>query len=154
MLRRSLGIAAICGCTSVFACGQSQTASHAAVPALIRSFYAAEQAYDAPALAKLISRKYVEVSPAGEVDEHDRFLGFYTPDQKIEWPPMTLSDDEVRNFGNTVVDILKITYAMKAADGTSHSMEIRATFVAGLEDGQYKLLSAQYTGIRPVTPKK
>jgi ketosteroid isomerase-like protein len=136
---------------SSIALGQAsaQAAPEIAVPALVRSFYAAEQAYDPAALAKLISRQYVEISPLGEVDAHDRFLGFYTPDKKADWPPFTLSEEQVRVFGSTAVDVLKLTYSMPAPDGTKHPMEFRVTFVAGLEDGQYKLLSAQFTGIRP-----
>jgi ketosteroid isomerase-like protein len=132
----------------------AQTGAAVAVPALVKSFMAAEQAYDAPALQKLISKQYVEVSPAGEVDAYDRFLGFYAPSEKIEWPPHTVSEETVREFPGVAIEIAKISYSMKGPDGTAHTMDVRGTFVAQLEDGQYKLLSAQYTGIRPKPLKK
>ena len=132
----------------------AQSGASVAVPALVKGFMAAEQAYDAPALQKLISKQYVEVSPAGEVDAYDRFLGFYAPSEKIDWPPYTVSEETVREFQGVAIEIAKISYAMKGPDGSTHAMDIRATFVAQLEDGQYKLLSAQYTGIRPAPVKK
>jgi len=132
----------------------AQSGASVAVPALVKGFMAAEQAYDAPALQKLISKQYVEVSPAGEVDAYGRFLGFYAPSEKIDWPPYTVSEETVREFQGVAIEIAKISYAMKGPDGSTHAMDIRATFVAQLEDGQYKLLSAQYTGIRPAPVKK
>lgn len=142
--------AGVIGWTSAYARAEEGTES--AIHALIRSFHAAEQAYDPGALAKLISGNYVEVSPAGEVDEHDRFLGFYTPDKKVEWPPMTLEEEQVRVMGDTAVEIAKVSYAMKAPDGSARSMEFRASYVAHRENGVWKLIGAQFSQIRPVPP--
>ena len=132
----------------------AQTGASVAIPALVKNFMAAEQAYDAALLQTMISKQYVEVSPAGEVDSYDRFLGFYAPSEKTEWPPYTVSEETVRDFDGVAIEIAKITYSMKGTDGSTHAMDIRATFVARLEDGRYKLLSAQYTGIRPAPVKK
>jgi uncharacterized protein (TIGR02246 family) len=127
--------------------------AEAEVTQLVQSFLTAEEAYDAATLSKLINERYVEVSPAGEVDAHDRFLSFYTQDKKIQWPPHTVSDKEVRVFGDTAVMILKDTYTMPGENGKSHTLEIRGSFLAQRESGTWKLLGAQYTEIRPVPAK-
>ena len=141
------------GCAVSMSTAVAQSAAVGEVSHLVASFRAAEQGYDAPALAKLISSQYVEVSPAGEVDAHDRFLGFYTPDKKAEWPPMSAGEEQVRVFGDTAIDVLKFTYTMAAPGGATRMMEVRASFVAQRESGTWKLIGAQYTGIRPMPVK-
>ena len=128
----------------------AQTAPDVAVPALVDKFLAAEKAYDSAALAKLIDAKFVEISPAGEVDEHDRFLGFYTADKKQEWPPMTVTEKHVRVFGDTAIEMVKVSYAMSGPDGKPHQLEIRSVFTAQRKGTEWKLIGAQHTGIRPV----
>ena len=132
----------------------AQDSPQAAVSSLVKRFLAAEQAYDAQSLSQLISDQYVEVSPAGEVDAHDRFLGFYTPNKKTEWPPMQISEEQVRVFGDTAIEILRFTYTMPAPGGGVRPLEIRGSFTAHRENGTWKLLGAQYTGIRPVPAAK
>lgn len=128
-------------------------ADSAAVQQLVQNFRDAEQAYDAATLSHLISENYVEVSPAGEVDEHDRFLGFYTPEKKIDWPAVAVSDMNVRVYGDTAIEILKFTYQMPGPDGATRAMEIRGSFIAQKKKGTWKLLGAHYTGVRPPQAK-
>lgn len=130
----------------------AQTGPEAQVSALVKSFLAAEKAYDAPALAKLISDRYVEISPIGEVDVHDRFLGFYAPQKRAEWPPIQTADEQVRVFGDTAIDVLKLAYDMPAPGGGTRTMEMRGSFTAQRAGGTWKLIGAQYTGIRPPAP--
>lgn len=125
-----------------------RVADDAAVQQLVQNFLSAEKAYDAPSLARMISESYVEVSPAGEVDEHDRFLGFYAPEKKTDWPSMSTSDINVRMFGDTAIEVVKFTYQMPGPDGVTHAREIRGSFIAQKEKGTWKLLGAHYTGIR------
>lgn len=120
----------------------------AVVKQLVENFLKAEQSYDAASLAHMISESYVEVSPAGEVDEHDRFLSFYSPEKKTDWPQMSTSDISVRMFGDTAIEIVKFTYEMPQPDGGTRSMEMRGSFIAQRENGAWKLLGAHYTGIR------
>lgn len=141
------------GCAVSMSTAVAQGAAETEVSHLVANFRAAEQGYDAPALGKLISDHYVEVSPAGEVDAHARFLGFYTPDKKAEWPPMSVGEEQVRVFGDTAIDVLKLTYTMAGPGGATRAIEVRASFVAQRESGTWKLLGAQYTGIRPVPVK-
>ncbi len=138
----------------VSASAVAQDNPQAAVSSLVKRFLASEQAYDAQSLAQLISDQYVEVSPAGEVDAHDRFLGFYAPDKKTEWPPMQTSEEQVRVSGDTAIEILRFTYTMPAPGGGVRPLEIRGSFTAHRENGTWKLLGAQYTSIRPAPAAK
>ncbi len=122
------------------------------VAQLVRDFQAAEQAYDPAALARLIDARYVEVSPRGEVDEQARFLGFYQPAQRQPWPPTTISDEQIRVFGTTALDVLTLTYSLPGPDGTTRPRAVRATFVAQRGAQGWRLLGAQYTGIMPAPP--
>lgn len=119
------------------------------VAKLVRDFQAAEQAYDPAALARLTDARYVEVSPRGEVDERARFLGFYEPAQRKPWPPLAVSDEQIRVFGTTALDVLTLTYTVPGPDGTSRSRAVRAIFVAQRGAQGWRLLGAQYTGIMP-----
>ncbi len=120
------------------------------VAQLVRDFQAAEQAYDPAALARLTDARYVEVSPRGEVDERARFLGFYQPAQRQPWPPFTVSDEQIRVFGTTALDVLTFTYSLPGPDGTTRRQAMRATFMAQRDAQGWHLLGAQYTGIAPV----
>lgn len=149
--RRFVLPASLLACVSLSA---QQGPAETAVPQLIRNFFAAEQAYDVPALSKLISSNYIEISPLGEVDRHDRFLGFYTPDKKKAWPPVTISDEEVRSFGDTAVEIATQSYSMTGPDGQPLTRSFRCTLIAHREAGTWKLVSAHFTGVRPPAPPK
>lgn len=142
------------GAGAVLACSCNVRAQGAAgnVSQLVQAFCKAEQDYDAPALSRLISERFVEVSPAGEIDAHDRFLSFYTPDKKTEWPPYTLEEASIRILGDTAIDIVTFHYSMPGPDGHSRVMDIRSTFVAQKTGGVWKLIQTQHTGVRPAPP--
>lgn len=119
-----------------------------ALTRLVQRFTQAQHDFDLPTLKSLTAENYVEVSPVGEVDPRDKMLGFYAPDKKSEAPPLTLSDLTVRVFGESAAVIAKISY-----DIPGHPMEIRGTFMAHHEASGWKLVSIQYTGIRPPRTK-
>ena len=149
-----LGLLAVGGCLLAHP-GHAQTTTSRAeqeVAQLVREFRAAEQAYDPTALARLTAERYVEVSPRGEVDERARFLGFYQPALRKPWPPLAVSDEQIRVFGTTALDVLTLTYTLPGPDGTSRSQAVRATFVAQRSAQGWRLLGAQYTGIVPTAP--
>jgi ketosteroid isomerase-like protein len=130
---------------------RAQQGGEAEVKALITKYLAAEQAFDSAALAKLVTPGYFEISPVGEYDDHDRFLGFYTADKRVEYPPSTISEEHVEMFGggSGAVYSFKIAYAMKNPDGSPRSMEIRCTYVVHREgDGVWKVVSAVSTPVR------
>ena len=60
----------------------------AAVAALAGKFLEAQRSFDLPAIRALTAENYVEVSPAGELDDREKMLGFYAPDKKTQAPPM------------------------------------------------------------------
>lgn len=128
------------------------TPAERAVAQLVRDFRAAELAYDPAALARLTNEHYVEISPRGEVDERVRFLGFYRPELRKEWPPLTVNEEQVRVLGTTALDVLKLTYTLPGPDGTSRTQAVRATFVAQLGAQGWRLVGAQYTAIVPAAP--
>jgi ketosteroid isomerase-like protein len=130
----------------------AQAAPDSEVKTLVQRFFAAEKAYDATTLAQLVDPQYFEISPAGELDQHDRFLGFYAPDKKTAWPPMTVSEEQVRLFGDVAVETLKTSYEMPDGSGGTRTRAIRGLFVAHRETTGWKLVSAQYTGIRSASP--
>ncbi len=134
----------------------NDSTNRAAVTNLVERFDAAEQAYDVAALKQLLSERYIEISPAGEVDRYDRFLSFYTPDKKTEWPPLTLSVEEVRVFGDTAIEIATLNYSVPGPDGAKVTRSIRAAYTAQRQQGIWRLLGAQFTGVRPApaTPSK
>ena len=105
------------------------------VSTLVSHFLQAEQAFDAAALDKLISPQYEGISPAGEVDPHDRFLSFYMADKKIPWPTTTIEDEHTRIFGDTAVDTMKFIYTIPGPDKTTHRLEIRGRFVRQRQGG-------------------
>lgn len=123
----------------------------AEVKGLITKYLAAEQAFDSNGLAKLVMPGYFEISPVGEYDDHDKFLHFYMADNRVEYPPSTISEEHVEIFGSETAAVysLKISYAMKNADGSPRAMEIRSTYVVQREgSGIWKVVSAVYTPVR------
>ena len=139
--------------------GSAQSAaagSQAAVQQAVKDFLAAEQAFNPKALEALVAPTYFEISPVGEFDDHDRFLGFYAPANRVEYPPMTITEEEVRlaSTGDTAVDSLLITYQMKSPDGTPRVNAIRAVFTLERESrGRWRLLCTAYTPLH-LKPKQ
>lgn len=134
---------------------QSSSPDERAVAQLVRDFRAAEQAYDPAALARLTDEHYVEISPRGEVDERARFLSFYQPEQPEQrkpWPPLAVSEEQIRVLGPIALDVLKLTYTLPGPDGTSRTQAVRATFVAQRGATGWRMVGAQYTGILPPAP--
>lgn len=109
-------------------------------------YFRAEAQFDQDALKAVLDPQFVEISPLGEVDEHDKVLSFYTPDQKVEPPPMQFEPYVVRLHGDFAVISTRATMTMKEQ---SRSMTVGLTARRGAEG--WKLLSAQYTVFRPKT---
>jgi ketosteroid isomerase-like protein len=129
---------------------QSGNTLEAQAKAVLQRYVDAERDFDPGALAAVVSEHYIEVSPLGEADEHDRFLGFYAPANKVTTPPMTLTEDHFAEFdhGEGGVYVGTMVWHIPGADGTVKDMPLRVTWVFGKEDGVLKIQSAQYTPIR------
>lgn len=109
-------------------------------------YFRAEAQFDLDALKAVLDPKFVEISPLGEVDEHDKVLSFYTPEQKVAAPPLQFEPYVVRLHGDFAVLSTRATMTVK---DQSRSMTVGLTARRGA-DG-WKLLSAQYTVFRPKT---
>lgn len=133
------------------ACSANAAAAPDASPALVelvQRHAEAQRDFDQAALKTITAENYVEVSPAGEVDSREKMLSFYAPEHKRPPPQLTVSEPMVRVLGDTAVVLAKLTYTM-GAEGQARTFAMRASYVAQQKDGKWKLVSAQYTGIRP-----
>ena len=113
---------------------------------------AAQLAFDQPALERLLAPDYLEVSPVGELDTREEVIGFYSPAAKAAAGPQplgaTLDDVQTRLHGDAATLIARETIRMPAGDGT-RDIAMRVQFQFRMLDGQWRLASTQYTGIRP-----
>lgn len=109
-------------------------------------YFRAESQFDLDALKAVLDPQFVEISPLGEVDEHDKVLSFYTPDQKVAAPPLQFEPCVVRLHGDFAVLSTRATMTVK---DQSRSMTVGLT--ARRDADGWKLLSAQYTVLRPKT---
>lgn len=117
----------------------------AAMNRLLDAFLAAQRAYDPVALARLIEPDYVEVSPKGEVDAHDRFLDFYAPAKKVDGPAIDSSARDLRIHGDGAIAIVTLRFALP---GRPEPAEVRATYIARRTGGVWRIAGAQFTGVR------
>jgi len=122
------------------------------VAQLVRDFRIAEQLYDSAALARLTDEHYVEVSSRGEVSERARFLDFYQPARRQPWPPVRVSEEQIRVLGTMALDVLKFTYTLPGPGGTSRTQAMWVTFSAQFGPTGWRLVGAQYTAIVPALP--
>ena len=115
--------------------------------AAVARYMKAEHDFDVPALRAILLPQFVEVSPRGEVDEHDAVLGFYAPDKKSEMPPTSFEDVKTRTHGNSAFVTGTVVFAMK---GMQRRLTLGASVVKG-PDG-WRMASAQYTPVPPKAP--
>ncbi|MEO8572418.1 MAG: nuclear transport factor 2 family protein [Pyrinomonadaceae bacterium] len=110
--------------------------------------------FDSAGLDKIFTADFIEISPAGEFDPHDKVLGFYTAEKKpgsSTIPAIDVSEFSIRNYGEVAIVIAKLTYTVSP---TIPSRSIRATFVCRREKNAWKIASSQYTAVRPPRPPK
>jgi ketosteroid isomerase-like protein len=140
--------------------------SAAAVPAqdkttialqdLVKQMVAAQGAFDVPALERLTTADYIEISPLGEFDPREKVLGFYKPELKpanIE-VKNEVNELSVRNYAKFAVVIARLDYTITMGGKTAPPRSIRATYVCRKDEGMWKIASAHYTSIRPVALKQ
>lgn len=129
----------------------AQSKDVAALQNLVKQMVEAQAAFDVPALERLTTTDYIEISPAGEFDPREKMLGFYKPELKPKNLTVKNEADEfsIRNYGKTAVVIARLTYLMTMDGKPMPPRSIRATYVCRKQKGAWKIASAQYTGIRP-----
>ncbi|MBB3228546.1 ketosteroid isomerase-like protein [Luteibacter sp. Sphag1AF] len=119
--------------------------SRAATPeAAAKAYFAAEAAFDVPALERVLAPGFVEISPRGEVDERAAVISFYAPDKKVAYPPIEFGAFNTRMSGN--IAFLTTSMALTAG-GRERHMTVGLTVQKGI--GGWVLVSAQYTPIPP-----
>jgi len=122
------------------------------VEALVQRFTAAQSGFDPATLRALTADNYIEISPLGEVDPREKMLSFYVKKDDKPRPEIALDELSTRVLGETAVTLARVSYSMMAG-GQSRTFALRSTFVAARQGGAWKLVSAQYTPIRPQAPK-
>ena len=127
--------------------------------ALVKQMAEAQGKFDTATLEKIYASDYVEISPMGEVDPRAKAIGFYkaaAPNASSSPAAPTVSTDEfnLRNYGNFAIVIARFTFAQAAAESSPRpSINFRVTLVCRKEKGEWKIASAQFTGIRPPRPQ-
>lgn len=142
----TLCIAGALACLSI-------TAAHAATPEqsvseLVQRFTTAQGTFDRAALEALTAENYIEISPLGEVDPRARMLSSYVKHDDKQLPTISVDEITPRVLGNTAIVLAKVSYVMTVG-GQTRTASLRSSFVAQQQDGAWKLVSAQYTPIRP-----
>ena len=75
-------------------------------------------------------------------------LSFYVKHDDKPLPAITVDEIMPRVLGNTAIVLAKVSYVMTDG-GQTRTAAVRSSFVARQQDGAWKLVSAQYTPIRP-----
>lgn len=114
---------------------------------VVQKFLDAQAHFDVPALRALTGDQFVEISPLGEVDPRDRMLGFYAKEAPPGAPVPVIDERQVRVFGDSAIVTVRITFTVNA-----QPRSLRSTFVTHKESGQWKVVSAQHTPMRPTKP--
>lgn len=134
---------------SIFA----QSKDDESLKALVKKFTDAQQNYQPEVLDKILTADYIEISPVGEFDPREKVLGFYKLELKPPAEKMTaktdVSDFSIRNYGKFAIVIATFNYAITSEGKQLPPRSIRATIVCRKDKNDWKIASAQYTGIRP-----
>ena len=133
----------------------AQSKDEQALKTLVKQMTYAQSNYQPDALDKILTADYIEISPVGEFDPREKVLGFYKPELKPPADKMSakVEPDEfsIRSYGKFAVVIVRLNYAITNEGKQLPPRSIRATFACKKEGKNWKIASAQYTGIRPPT---
>lgn len=140
-------------CCSAAVVPPSQAGADPAQPVaeLVRRFTEAQREMDVATLKALTAEQYIEVSPLGEVDHREKMLTFYAKDGGRPAPTALIEESVTRMLGETAIVIAKVSYST-VVEGQKRSFSLRSSFVAQKLNGDWKLVSAHYTAIRPKNP--
>jgi ketosteroid isomerase-like protein len=132
----------------------AQNRDTAVLQDLVRQAVAAQSAYDVPALEKLTTADYIEISPLGEFDPREKMLGFYKPELKQKGLEVKTDIDEfsVRSYDKFAIVIARLNYSMIMDGKPVPPRSMRATYVCRKEGGVWKIASAHFTSIRQQAP--
>ena len=108
--------------------------------AAARQYLEAEKTFDVASLESVITPGFVEISPVGEIDEHDKVLSFYAPDKKVEGPAIQLGAFQTRGDDDTAIVTTTLGFEMQG-----HARTLTVGMTATRTATGWKLASAQYT---------
>lgn len=114
---------------------------------VVQKLVQAQTSFDQQTLAAITHAEYVEVSPAGEVDERSKMLGFYAIENKKQVPSVEILEPVFRDVAGGKLVIAKLLYKMQVGEQT-RQFAIRASYMLCEEKSEWKVCSSQYTGIR------
>lgn len=154
---RSLSMILILVVSAASAYSQTGSKDEATLRTLVKRMLDAQVAYDPTELDKVFSADYIEISPVGEFDPREKVMSFYGPEAKQAAAGISTTaeatDFSIRQYDKFAVVITAVKYGI-AREGTPlPPRSIRATIVCRKDKGEWKIMSAQYTGIRP-SPSK
>jgi hypothetical protein len=115
--------------------------------AIVQKHVQAQANFDQRTLEAITHSQYIEVSPAGEVDERSKMLGFYVIENKKQVPVVEVLESVFRDVAEGKLVIAKLRYKMQVGEQT-RQFSIRASYMLCKEKSDWKICSAQYTGIR------
>jgi ketosteroid isomerase-like protein len=142
---------------SSFVFAQTPDRNEASILGTVSDLVTAQTAYDLKTMDRILSPDYVEISPAGEFDPRAKVLSFYSPEAKAAAAKVSakvsVAEPSVRVYGDFAIAIVKLEYTMTAEGKPLPPRAIRATYVLRKAGKDWKIASAQYTGIRPSAPK-
>jgi ketosteroid isomerase-like protein len=129
---------------------------HPAVAAVM-SFVEATRTGDVKTLESLTAPQFFEVSPAGQMDPREKFLGFYAPSKfDASRAPKSIGVDEITvvDLGQTAMLCWKETFTVETPAG-ARSISMRSSGAFQKTPTGWKIVSRQVTGIRsPSAPPK
>lgn len=129
----------------------AQKGETSSLESLIKQHVDAQTAFDRARLDEITSADYIEISPVGEFDPKAKMLDFYKSEMKPNGIEVgtRLSEFSTRAYDKFGVVIVRIDYTMTRGGSPMPPRSMRATFACRKEKGGWKIVSAQYTGIRP-----
>lgn len=142
----------------LFSCvsAYSQSQNDEQLKSLVREMINAQTNFQPEVLDRILTADYIEISPVGEFDSRAKVLGFYKPELKpaAEKSTVKVEADEfsIRQYGDFAVVITRLNYTITNEGKPLSPYSIRATIVCRREKAAWKIVSAQYTGIRPPRP--
>ncbi len=117
----------------------------------IEAFVQATIRFDVESLRKLTHPDFVEISPLGEVDPRDKFLGFYDVPPEKRKSPVTgfeIQDLQRRSLRKDVVIAHYRQVMMIGSAEAGRKFQIQVTTVLSLESGRWVFCSNTFTPIQ------
>ena len=124
---------------------------------LVQKMVDAQRNYDVAALDRIYTADFVEISPLGEFDSRAKVLSFYTPDEKKKLGGAKVAvesvEHSIRTYDKFAVVIVRLNYNIELKGTPLPPRNLRLTLVCRNENGEWKIASAHYSGIREPSKK-